>query len=63
MTGDGVWINTNGNETISGEWLNGTVSGPAVWERGEDGVRLEGVFRRGHAHGPGPVIWRDRGYQ
>jgi len=62
ITGDGVWINTNENETIDGEWLNGTVSGDAVWQR-DDGVRLEGEFRRGHAHGPGLVIWRDRGYQ
>ena len=62
MTGDGVWINPKVKETIRGEWLNGTLSGRAVWDR-EDGVRLEGLFRRGHAHGPGLVTWRDRGYQ
>ena len=62
MTGDGVWLSPGETETIRGSWLNGTVSGPAVWQR-EDGVRLEGEFRRGHAHGPGLVTWRDRGYQ
>ena len=35
------------------------VSGNAVWHKPGIGVRLKGVFRRGHAHGPGVVTWDD----
>jgi len=62
MTGEGMWQNIKDEEMIEGEFKNGTVSGRAVWER-QDGVRFEGVFRRGHAHGPGVVSWSDSGYR
>ena len=57
-----MWQNIKDEEMIEGEFKNGTVSGRAVWER-QDGVRFEGVFRRGHAHGPGVVSWSDSGYR
>ena len=63
MTGEGMWLDAQHGEMIQGSFDNGTVTGLAVWERG-DGVRFEGVFRRGHAHGPGLVTWpRAIGYR
>ena len=62
MTGEGMWLDSQHGEMIQGSFNNGTVTGGAVWERG-DGVRFEGVFRRGHAHGPGLVTWYDDGYR
>ena len=44
MTGEGMWLDTQHGEMIQGSFDNGTVTGLAVWERG-DGVRFEGVFR------------------
>ena len=57
-----MWRTENDGEMIEGEFRNGIVSGGAVWER-QDGVRFEGVFKRGHAHGPGVVTWTDSGYR
>ena len=62
MTGEGMWLDTQHGEMIQGSFDNGTVTGVAVWER-QDGVRFEGVFRRGHAHGPGLVTWYGDGYR
>ena len=58
--GEGSWFGD------VGDFENGTVSGESVWDRPGLGVRLEGVFRRGHAHfvhGLGVVIWDDTGYR
>ena len=57
-----MWLDTQHGEMIQGSFDNGTVTGVAVWER-QDGVRFEGVFRRGHAHGPGLVTWHGDGYR
>ena len=57
-----MWLDTQHGEMIQGSFNNGTVTGVAVWER-QDGVRFEGVFRRGHAHGPGLVTWFGDGYR
>merc|ERR1712106_771065 len=48
-------------EKISGTFVNHTVNGAAVWEWPQmgDRVRMEGLFKRGHAHGPGVMYYGD----
>ena len=53
-------------ERVEGVYKNGEVGGEAVWDRPGLGVRLEGVFRRVHAHfahGQGVVFWDDTEYR
>lgn len=58
--GKGIWTTIKG-EKISGNFVNHTVNGAAVWEWPQmgDRVRMEGLFKRGHAHGPGVMYYGD----
>jgi len=56
--GKGVWTTAEG-DIIDGQFKNHTVSGEAVWSWPGDGSRMEGVFKRGYAHGPGVLYFKD----
>jgi len=58
--GEGVWTTDKG-EMIEGKFLNHSVNGRAVWSWPELGlgVRMEGEFKRGHAHGEGVMYYGD----
>jgi len=58
--GEGTWTTKEG-ETVSGVFVNHTVNGAAVWRWPQlgEGVRMEGNFKRGHAHGPGIMYYGD----
>lgn len=57
--GKGTWYRAN-NEMIVGEFKNHTINGKATWYYGPDqSKRLEGNFRRGHAHGYGVMYLRN----
>jgi len=57
-SGRGVWVTRKG-ERIEGEFLNHTVNGEATWTWPSEGTRMEGVFKRGYAHGPGTLYFKD----
>lgn len=57
-SGRGVWVTRKG-ERIEGEFLNHTVNGEATWTWPSEGTRMEGVFKRGYAHGPGTLYFQD----
>lgn len=58
--GEGVWT-TGAGERIVGQFLNHAVNGEAVWSwpKMGGGVRMEGMFKRGHAHGDGIMYYGD----
>ena len=62
MEGIGVLINPVKKERMEGHFSGGLVDGEAIWYR-PDEIKLEGVFRRGHAHGKGVVTWDKLGYR
>merc|ERR1712210_188145 len=55
--GRGVW--NEGGHTYSGGFLYGKVNGKAVWSWPGEGSHMEGSFKRGYAHGPGVLYFRD----
>lgn len=58
-SGRGTWYTAN-NEMIVGEFRDHTVSGQATWYYGlNKNKRMEGNFRRGHAHGHGVMYLKN----
>jgi len=57
--GLGTWTTDKG-DVITGNFVNHTLNGAGVWRwPGGKGLRMEGNFKRGHAHGPGVMYFGD----